>query len=103
MRVDFDSLPTSGKRALKRAVKSAPILSGICMPAMRILISEFLERALVMIPSRFFLVSSGDVPRKPSLPPRAMTRTSAPFAMAQPIRRRPPAVVSPLMPALVTV
>jgi hypothetical protein len=32
-----------------------------------------------------------------------MTRTSAPFPMAQATRRRPPAVVSPLTPALATV
>jgi hypothetical protein len=52
---------------------------------------------------RFFLVSPGGIPRRPSLPPRAMTRTSAPLAMAQLTRRRPPAVVSPLTPALATV
>ena len=54
MRVAWDSLAASGKMAWKRAVKSGPMLSGICMPARKIFSSGFCSRALATMPSRFF-------------------------------------------------
>ena len=61
-----------------------------------------LARARWMMPVRFSSVCCGTMPRNPSLPPSAMTSTSAPPARTQLIRRNPPAVVSPLTPALTT-
>lgn len=102
IRREFEALAISGKSFLKRSVNLGPILSGICIPAMRVFIMGFLVRAFFTIPRRFFLVTSGEIPRSPSLPPRAMIRISAPLLSVQATLRRPPAEVSPLTPAFTT-
>jgi len=55
-----------------------------------------------MIAWMFSAVAEGSWPRKPSLPPVSTTRTATGCARSHSIRRRAPAEVSPLTPALTT-
>src|SRR5258706_8358180 len=56
-----------------------------------------------MMACKLVRIASTVMPRKPSFPPSSRTSVSIFRLSSQSIRRRPPAVVSPLTPALTTV
>ncbi len=62
----------------------------------------YLARTLSKICCRLRRVTAGSIPRRPSLAPKAKTKISTGERSVQSMRRRPPADVSPLRPALTT-
>ncbi len=81
---------------------SPPRFGGICIPAMTIFTCGFFAFTRSMMAWRFAFICATGRPRSPSFAPSSRTSTSICFCKTQSSRRKPPAVVSPLMPALIT-
>ena len=89
-----------GKTAWKSWMYGSPRFGGRRTPATTRTASGNLACTRSRMPCRLPSVWSRGRPRRPSLPPRARTKTSTGGRRTQSMRRSPAAVVSPARPAL---